>query len=213
MGRSTTFPFPRTNAPWRKPGVERGRPRLGGGGRDSRAALRLAHAPPPARRGRTRCGWTTRRSCSSPWPRRRRCAPSWRPGGPRTAAIASAGAPAVARQRRTAGRFKHRIARPGKGAGCQPLAAADPALQRLHSEAQMLLYSHPFNDAREARGLPPVNGFWPHGAGALAQGATPIPTPILLVDGSSCRLAPRLGRLAAGLAAGRCWADCPAAGP
>ena len=55
--------------------------------------------------------------------------------------------------------------------------------QRLHSEAQMLLYSHPFNDAREARGLPPVNGFWLHGAGALAQGATPIPTPILLIDG------------------------------
>ncbi|MBS0508312.1 MAG: phosphoglycerate mutase [Proteobacteria bacterium] len=40
-------------------------------------------------------------------------------------------------------------------------------LQRLHSEVQMLLYTHPFNDARAAQGLPPVNAFWVHGAGAL----------------------------------------------
>lgn len=43
--------------------------------------------------------------------------------------------------------------------------------QRLHSELQMLLYTHPFNDARQARGLPPVSAFWLHGAGQLA--ATP----------------------------------------
>ena len=43
--------------------------------------------------------------------------------------------------------------------------------QRLHSELQMLLYTHPFNDARQARGLPPVNGFWLHGAGCLPQAA------------------------------------------
>ncbi|MFC4621673.1 phosphoglycerate mutase [Comamonas nitrativorans] len=49
--------------------------------------------------------------------------------------------------------------------------------QRLHSEAQMLLYNHPFNDAREARGLPPVNGFWLHGAGVLTQAPTPASTP------------------------------------
>ncbi|MDE2416023.1 MAG: phosphoglycerate mutase [Comamonadaceae bacterium] len=42
-------------------------------------------------------------------------------------------------------------------------------LHRLHSEMQMLLYTHPFNDARSARGLPPVNAFWVHGAGALHQ--------------------------------------------
>lgn len=41
--------------------------------------------------------------------------------------------------------------------------------QRLHSEAQMLLYNHAFNDAREAQGLPPINGFWLHGAGQLAS--------------------------------------------
>ncbi|RCX11523.1 phosphoglycerate mutase [Extensimonas vulgaris] len=50
-----------------------------------------------------------------------------------------------------------------------PLASSDAArrLQRLHSEVQMLLYTHPFNAAREAQGLPAVNAFWVHGAGAL----------------------------------------------
>ena len=41
-------------------------------------------------------------------------------------------------------------------------------LQRLQSEAQMLFYSHPVHDTRVARGQLPVNGFWLHGAGALA---------------------------------------------
>ena len=40
-------------------------------------------------------------------------------------------------------------------------------LRRLQSEAQMLFYTHPVHDARTARGLLPVNGFWVHGAGAL----------------------------------------------
>lgn len=40
--------------------------------------------------------------------------------------------------------------------------------QRLHSELQMLLYTHPFNEVRQARGLVPVNAFWVHGAGQLA---------------------------------------------
>ena len=42
------------------------------------------------------------------------------------------------------------------------------ALRRLQSEMQMLLYTHPVNDAREARGLAPVNAFWVSGTGALA---------------------------------------------
>ncbi len=33
-------------------------------------------------------------------------------------------------------------------------------LRRLQNEAQMLLYTHPLNDAREARGLPTVNSVW-----------------------------------------------------
>jgi hypothetical protein len=39
------------------------------------------------------------------------------------------------------------------------------ALLRLQSEAQMLFYTHAVNDARAARGLPPVNGFWISGSG------------------------------------------------
>ncbi len=57
-----------------------------------------------------------------------------------------------------------------------PASPANPAgsqvLKRLQSEAQMLFYSHPAHDARTARGLLPVNGFWVHGAGALDA---PIP--------------------------------------
>ena len=48
-------------------------------------------------------------------------------------------------------------------------------LHRLQSEMQMLLYTHPLNDAREARGLPTVNAFWLHGAGRLPAAAQPAP--------------------------------------
>lgn len=56
-------------------------------------------------------------------------------------------------------------------------------LQRLHSEVQMLLYTHAFNDAREAAGQLPVNAFWLHGAGRLAQPvAAPEPAPVLALE-------------------------------
>ncbi len=35
------------------------------------------------------------------------------------------------------------------------------------TEAQMLLFAHPVNAVREARGLPVINSLWPWGAGAL----------------------------------------------
>ena len=44
----------------------------------------------------------------------------------------------------------------------------DPAarkLRRLQSEVQMLLYTHPLNEERAARGLLPVNSFWLSGCG------------------------------------------------
>ena len=66
-----------------------------------------------------------------------------------------------------------------------PDAARARPLHRLHSEMQMLLYTHPFNDARAARGLPPVNAFWVHGAGALPRppaAATPPDMPMALRD-------------------------------
>ena len=52
-------------------------------------------------------------------------------------------------------------------------------LRRLHSEMQMLLYNHPLNEDRSARGLPPVNSFWLSGTGALppdfAESTAPAP--------------------------------------
>ena len=56
----------------------------------------------------------------------------------------------------------------------------DPArgalIQRLQSEMQMLLYTHPFNDRRAERGQVPINSFWVHGAGRLPA-PSPTPTP------------------------------------
>jgi hypothetical protein len=50
-------------------------------------------------------------------------------------------------------------------------------LHRLHSEMQMLLYTHPYNDTRAAQGLPPINAFWVHGAGALPTPPTSATPP------------------------------------
>lgn len=55
-----------------------------------------------------------------------------------------------------------------------PDAKAARTLHRLHSEMQMLLYTHAFNDERSARGLPVVNSFWVHGTGVLPA---PAPSP------------------------------------
>ena len=43
------------------------------------------------------------------------------------------------------------------------------ALRRLQHEMQMLLYTHPVNDARTQRGQVPVNSFWVSGTGTLAD--------------------------------------------
>jgi len=53
-----------------------------------------------------------------------------------------------------------------------PRSPAAANLRRLQNEMQMLLYTHPVNDARAARGVPPVNSFWLSGTGALPQ---PLP--------------------------------------
>lgn len=53
---------------------------------------------------------------------------------------------------------------------------ADPRVRlvrRLQSEVQMLLYTHPLNERREARGELPVNSFWLSGCGVLPQAAWP----------------------------------------
>ncbi len=53
-------------------------------------------------------------------------------------------------------------------------------LRRLQNEMQMLLYTHPVNDARKARALPPVNSFWISGTGTLP--ATPRQPPAQRVE-------------------------------
>ena len=45
-------------------------------------------------------------------------------------------------------------------------------LRRLQNEMQMLLYTHPFNDERQARRQLPVNSFWISGTGDLPSAAT-----------------------------------------
>jgi hypothetical protein len=53
-----------------------------------------------------------------------------------------------------------------------PRQAQAQALRRLQNEMQMLLYTHPVNDARAARGLLPINSFWISGTGSLPDGFT-----------------------------------------
>jgi hypothetical protein len=53
-------------------------------------------------------------------------------------------------------------------------------LRRLQNEVQMLLYTHPLNDRREAAGLTTVNSFWASAGGRLPDSTTtPGPTPVL----------------------------------
>ncbi len=56
------------------------------------------------------------------------------------------------------------------------------AVRRLQSEVQMVLYTHPVNDAREARGLAPVNSFWLSGTGPARMAASPLPEGVAIDD-------------------------------
>ena len=55
-------------------------------------------------------------------------------------------------------------------------------LRRLQAEAQMLLYNHPLNDAREAAGLPTVNSFWVSGCGRPPLAPATLPEGTTLHD-------------------------------
>ena len=61
--------------------------------------------------------------------------------------------------------------------------AARP-LRRLQQEMQMLLYTHPVNESREALGLLPVNSFWVDGAGALPAGRSTQAAQTIRLDDS-----------------------------
>ena len=56
---------------------------------------------------------------------------------------------------------------------------AGRSVRRLQSETQMLLYTHPINAAREARGELPVNSFWLSGTGRTQPVAAEAPEPLL----------------------------------
>lgn len=48
-------------------------------------------------------------------------------------------------------------------------------IRRLQNEVQMLLHTHPLNEAREAAGLPTVNSFWLSGCGRLPAATSAAP--------------------------------------
>jgi hypothetical protein len=58
-----------------------------------------------------------------------------------------------------------------------PAQGRSALITRLQSEAQMLFYTHTVNDRREAERQSIVNGFWVHGAGALAELPEPVQPP------------------------------------
>ncbi|WPB55740.1 phosphoglycerate mutase [Xylophilus sp. GOD-11R] len=60
--------------------------------------------------------------------------------------------------------------------------AARP-LRRLQTEFQMLLYTDPMTDERNARGLAAVNAFWISGTGALPEGIRPAPAALVVPQG------------------------------
>jgi hypothetical protein len=55
-----------------------------------------------------------------------------------------------------------------------PRQDAAKLVRRLQNEMQMLLYTHPINDARVARGAPMVNSFWLSGTGDLPPHSAPV---------------------------------------
>ncbi len=53
-------------------------------------------------------------------------------------------------------------------------------VRRLQSEVQMLLYVHPLNDAREARGALTVNSFWLNGTGSTQPASAALPADVIV---------------------------------
>jgi hypothetical protein len=63
------------------------------------------------------------------------------------------------------------------GTDVSPWMPTTAAVRRLQNEMQMLLYTHPVNDARAFRALEPVNSFWISGNGVLDDAGAPSATP------------------------------------
>ena len=60
-----------------------------------------------------------------------------------------------------------------------PRSPSAAPVRRLQNEMQMLLYTHPINDARAARGVLPINSFWISGTGTLAPMRPSKPMPLV----------------------------------
>ncbi len=89
------------------------------------------------------------------------------------------------------------------GRDIQPWMPAEPALRRLQNEMQMLLYTHPVNDARAALGLATVNSFWVSGTGT-STAATPSTDPLVVTEAGTLKDAALRGDWPAWAAA---WRD------
>jgi hypothetical protein len=63
-----------------------------------------------------------------------------------------------------------------------PRQAQAHVLRRLQNEMQMLLYTHPFNQARSAQGLAEINSFWISGTGALPADYRPVAESVQVFD-------------------------------
>ena len=83
------------------------------------------------------------------------------------------------------------------------------------NEVQMLLHEHPVNRAREAQGLPPVNGIWFSGTGRLSAASRPAIARVTATPGRDGDVARGLARLA-GIQPGtlpRRWIDFDGTSP
>lgn len=77
---------------------------------------------------------------------------------------------------RSAGRASEASSATPEGSAAREAASVGGrTMRRLQNEIQMLLYTHSFNDAREARRQLPVNSFWLSGTGALPAAFRPAP--------------------------------------
>ncbi len=83
--RTLTAPFPHMNGCWPPPGGCPPAPRPGPPSTPRWASPMPGSPPATCTPGPTRCAWTTRQSCNSPWTKPRPCAPCWPPGGRKTA--------------------------------------------------------------------------------------------------------------------------------
>ncbi len=77
-----------------------------------------------------------------------------------------------------------------------PGGADGKSWQRWQNEIQMLLFEHPVNVAREARGAAPVTGLWFWGGGRLAEVRLPAGVVALAAANASDDLVRGLARLA-----------------